>query len=866
MVEKEKKDSSKEETRTPEEVKPHDEALKRKRDERVVRLREAVEASFGDVELEGSVLEIADREKNDKEKDQVSLPEELAERINSGKFITPELAEIDPSLHSQIAEKLIQTGQAWKICRGIDEFQDIDHAIIADKIAEVGGFEFEELRKNIKKFQKLNKPIADRLIEEGKAVDFFGLMHRNIFQGLDQSIAEKLIKAGHSSVVVGNINRFQNIDYADMANKLIEAGSVGGICFHLNKYPGVDQSMIANKAIEEGSLHTFASNIKKFWGLDGSIVDKLIEANELKVVAQNIERFSGVDSESIAKKIIELGKGYIIGRNIDKFQIKDKSLAQEALRSCMEKGDLKSAVDVNKKFGGKIDKAFNRAFKDLGQNLDGYQYSFYVELEKGSIPKELQEIGISAAGSEGMDQLRKKMKDFVGDMVNEVNDPDLLKSKIFQSFLKSSVRYSSSGWGNRSDSSFINTIDNYLDVKDDIRPLDPALTPSEVLAVDKIDRQKTKEFKHSPDFLKRYSTMLHSLKEAKRSLEDENALDRILDTIRFRRDELVQLLGDDIAKRQDQEYLETLDERRRAAVPKSIAGLTKKMQGLEKLNLEEISDPQQIFQELSSHKVFDEELRQLVFYFSFLFNPGQKEKNLDEFDPEEPTIDQLSWVIDHIDHVTNRESFRKYFTDTQAAKRFNSLTNVSILEQELTRWQNQKAGGKKMPMRFVPCRNLLTEFSGHIADACWASKYKSIIEKFPNMSSMIMVQNPDTPDQRLAGAAMLIETTSADSEKLLVIRGLNPIENTINQLVVEDFMTTMTDYLRARAEVMGRKLAIVIDLAIDIDEEGGSSGTNRPVIQNYLENIDPNLEKVNLDSADDTTFNEYNIVDRCYFV
>lgn len=162
--------------------------------------------------------------------------------------------------------------------------------------------------------------------------------------------------------------------------------------------------------------------------------------------------------------------------------------------------------------------------------------------------------------------------------------------------------------------------------------------------------------------------------------------------------------------------------------------------------------------------------------------------------------------------------------------------------------------------RFIPTKGPLHELSGHIGDACWASKYDSIAEAFPNFTSVIFVQNPESSSRRLAGACLLIETTSSDGEPLLVIRGVNPLQNVITQLDSKSFMNELTDYVEEIATTLGRKPAIVID-----DHSGGSA-TNRPSLYDYMVSVRPQLQQVQLASADDTTFNNYNIVRNTYLL
>ncbi|MDD2353760.1 MAG: hypothetical protein PHX76_00005, partial [Patescibacteria group bacterium] len=228
---------------------------------------------------------------------------------------------------------------------------------------------------------------------------------------------------------------------------------------------------------------------------------------------------------------------------------------------------------------------------------------------------------------------------------------------------------------------------------------------------------------------------------------------------------------------------------------------------------------------------------------------------------DRPNISDMSWVLDFIDHITNQETMSKYFTDKKAKKMFNEIISAQAISEEMALLQGVGGQSKDVSkIQLIPTRGVLTEFSGHIADACWASKYSSILKEFPNFTSVIIRQNPETKYERLAGAFMLIETESKNGEPLLVIRGFNPIENLINSLSVKDFYDKVIGYVKSLAEKENRKVAIVID-----DHSGGSA-SNRPVLFKYLSELSKTLEAVDLKSEDDTKFNGYNIVRQTYLV
>jgi hypothetical protein len=226
---------------------------------------------------------------------------------------------------------------------------------------------------------------------------------------------------------------------------------------------------------------------------------------------------------------------------------------------------------------------------------------------------------------------------------------------------------------------------------------------------------------------------------------------------------------------------------------------------------------------------------------------------------EKPQFDDVGWMINFIDHIVNEETWSKYFTDQKATKAFRKIININALNEEFSRAQNQESSNT-VSLEFIPTRGLLMEFSGHIADACWASKYDSIAESFPNIVAVTMVQNKGTKNERLAGSCMLIETETVDGTPLLVIRGLNPIQNVINAISTNDFFEKFTNYLQTIAKKQERELAIVID------NNSGGSATNRPVLFQLLAGKKESLKRAQLSSAEDTTFNGYDVTNNTYFV
>src|SRR3989339_802863 len=276
------------------------------------------------------------------------------------------------------------------------------------------------------------------------------------------------------------------------------------------------------------------------------------------------------------------------------------------------------------------------------------------------------------------------------------------------------------------------------------------------------------------------------------------------------------------------------------------------------------------FDELISRFVgFDtsiKSLRQGLIFLSFLMNPRLLENdysNLAEgIDRQDVSEDEISKVINFIDQVTNRETFGVFLDDKEKCKILDSLLSVSSLKQEINRLQEAKSPtGKTTSVAFIPSRDLKTEISGHMADACWANKEKSILQSHPNFISVTFVGNPESEvNERVVGACILIETKTRDNAPIIVIRGFNPIENFTNSVDQESFFSQFVNWVRPIAKLRGCKLAMVID------GERGLAASNREVTYDYLASLRSSLEKVTLASSVDTSFNGYYIVDDTYLI
>ncbi|MFA4845125.1 MAG: hypothetical protein WC654_01025 [Patescibacteria group bacterium] len=311
----------------------------------------------------------------------------------------------------------------------------------------------------------------------------------------------------------------------------------------------------------------------------------------------------------------------------------------------------------------------------------------------------------------------------------------------------------------------------------------------------------------------------------------------------------------------------------KAVDPRDIKAAIFAITALEKqlVLLREVADPatrmkltnQELFSILTTIPGTEDDLRQIILTLSMYLNPVFKQRRFGD-ELEAPTEQDVNQVIEFVDHITNQETFRHYFSDQdpKAKKKFDSLLSVSILQQEAARLRSHRSVSKNTKsFVFIPSRDLKTELSGHMADACWAEKEDSILQKHPNFISMTFVENPGHEiHERVAGACLLIETKAEDGTKLIVIRGLNPIENVATTVDVADFFNKLTVYLKPIVQARGCRLAVVVD------GHRGGSASNRESVYSFLSQSAQHWQNVPLASKEDTEYNGYDITNVTYLV
>ena len=636
------------------------------------------------------------------------------------------------------------------------------------------------------------------------------------------SIIKSIKNKPEDSFYIKNIDLFTNDDnrvltsfFIKLSNENILSRSQEDLdlCFAADKY-------LANRLIETGNINLLIDNLEKFKKLDWEIALKLVEVRAVDSLVDNIEKFENLN----------------------------RDFGNELMNSLQE---FSKIVKINEYFNPPLDKLVAKTSEIFGAFASADNYNMIKGIS-GDDKEIIKKLKLKKGGNDGLRELQERFIEFKKEIISENFNPEVLlpgnDNSLYLPYFQSYIRLQEANWGTKDDEGFKSIIVNYINNKNngEIKDLNHNFKPSPELLIAKSDIVGRENHRFNEHFLNRFSVLINSIKKSKDLYQEKFPLSKLVQQIEEKRTTLIKELKEKIDKMPN---------------PQAKEGINRKIDQLESINIRSIKDFQNNFSVLASNNDFNELLRQVVFLFSFSKNRESLNFDLNNINLDKPKIDDISWSLNFIDHITNQETMSRYFTDKKSLKMFKEIVSTQAIIDEMSLLQGEGEDFKnKTKIQLIPTRGILTEFSGHIADACWASKYSSILKEFPNFTSVIIRQNPETKHERLAGAFMLIETESKEGEPLLVIRGLNPIENLINSLSVKDFCKNITDYLKELAEKDNRKLAIVID------DHAGGSASNRPVLFKYLSELSKTLEAFDLKSENDTKFNGYNIVRQTYLV
>lgn len=219
----------------------------------------------------------------------------------------------------------------------------------------------------------------------------------------------------------------------------------------------------------------------------------------------------------------------------------------------------------------------------------------------------------------------------------------------------------------------------------------------------------------------------------------------------------------------------------------------------------------------------------------------------------------LGQMIEFIDEVVLEQGLAALAISpkSRAWKHLREILSPQSLKEDLERLQRIHTRGIE-EWQALPTRGLLAELSASIADTCW-SKVQDLVKSHANFTAVIFAKGKGA-NLKLEGACLLIDGRSAEGERVLIIRGLNPKQNQITRLQAQSFIEEFLNWLEPQAKKGGYGKILI---------PGGASGgsqTNRPPINDDLRKRYNKAPTILLESDPPTTFNGYHIESSCFML
>ncbi len=731
------------------------------------------------------------------------------------------------------------------------------------KILHVDVFLIEDIIRNVINELSLTEDKRNYLF---KIIDYLKAKKYK----LDEFITQENVK----QIAINMISSIRNFNTQEII-KIKNALSIDNHCFESIEIKTAIINQIKNSFKYSFSDPGFTlQECKNEFGIDQDIMNNIVaDTLEERISNKNFYNISKMldyfdntttNAIDIVEKIVALLLPQDIKNALDftimiisRYEVpKDrlKNIAKKEIQEFIVSGNIHNASIINENFlePQERDPLLSKCFDIFGHNLNQEIYQGIKNLLENKIIDPCFEDIVKQTGVNGFNDLKKYINSFKQEIVDSnFNTEKVKNNKILIEYFKNYIRFEYSAWGNHGEKEFERLVDQDIllkGTKDTCLDLKPFYSNSDVIGVKKIDIEKQTNYEFPKSFKDSYNKLKESILRSIGLIEDKKSISDIIQTVKNKIESLIEEL---------EKKREILNQDSNLSIAKN--NIENKIQELKNLDLRSVVNFENNFQVLSKYEQLHNELREFVFFMSFKDHKNQISIAKDMLNIDNLDMNNISWMIDFVEHITHKETMIKYLKNKKSIEAFRSIIKTKALEDELNNIQRLSTKGTT-EFKFIPTRGILMELSGHLADVCWASKYDCISKKFPNFTSITMDQNPDSKFERLSGSSMVIETESENDEKLLVIRGLNPIENVINQISVQDFVDKFIEYMKGIAKKADRKLVIIIDSC-------GGASTNRPVLFQYISNkYKKEDKKIVLKSSEDTTFNNHNIVNNCYLL
>jgi hypothetical protein len=498
------------------------------------------------------------------------------------------------------------------------------------------------------------------------------------------------------------------------------------------------------------------------------------------------------------------------------------------------------------------------AFEIFRRNIGEQSYEFTAAILEGKLTDEHRALGITEAGDRGLEQLRSVVMSIQSFIVAKDKTPKAIEaeiariqsSEIYGKLWKIAVRFDVDSWGERSKEEILRILWGLWDVRSqpehDVTAYNTEVYHPEVINVREPIQQVVRL---GSDVLKQveiYSALFKNALDEVGQNTRENSLECAVSAFSAELKAAILEIDNKLEN-------STIDRKKESLLVQKRRLDSALQSGYEQDLLR--GSFIDAYDKLRNIKAAKSILRKKA--LQELAVGGKLDKALSLGGNTEK--ERVSALIEYIQNDivyegllpqrANDATYKKYLTEI--------LFNTTIMSAALARYfsasSTDATDARTVSIRMTPTRDIGLELSGQIADACWAKRSGDIAEGMPNCTAVLFSRIFGNDKEALVGAGLLLEATDTEGEDLLIVRGLNPIQNLINSVDPSDFLRLFIEYAGRTAERAGRRLAMVVDYA-------SGAATNRPALfaamQQYV--ATNKLQRVTVDPAQ-VTFNGYTL-------
>jgi hypothetical protein len=173
--------------------------------------------------------------------------------------------------------------------------------------------------------------------------------------------------------------------------------------------------------------------------------------------------------------------------------------------------------------------------------------------------------------------------------------------------------------------------------------------------------------------------------------------------------------------------------------------------------------------------------------------------------------------------------------------------------------KDQQSGReKKVAVTLVPLGAFGRVWSGDFGDACFTRLHEQLADGgFARVTAYALVTGRNTPNEKINGSVLLIETSTPNGDPVLMIRANNPSKNLLRRVDAEDLIVQCVEHVKSLTAAEGTSDGIPFRYVVVPLDNTSESSTNREEVNQVYWQLYSQAVALGLTNEPETNFNDY---------